>query len=72
MDAEYNRTNVSLNSQDPVSEFLELLPSLRSKETPKAKPWNLIVGTLPGDEIDDEAAKIGSEWRDRMNHSEFG
>ena len=72
MDAEDNRTNVSLKSKDPVSEFLELLPSLRSKETPKAKPWNLIVGTLLGDEIDDEAAKMGSEWRDRMNHSEFG
>ena len=71
MDAKADRKTGGLTSQDRVSEFLDLLPSLRAKETPKAKPWTKIVGTSPGDEVDDEAARLGSELRHQMNRSRF-
>jgi len=72
MDAKVNRKTERIQSQDRIFEFLDLLSSLRSKVTPQAKPRAPIVGTSPGDEVDDKAASLGSEWRDRMNQSEFG
>jgi len=66
-------------SQDPatsgneaVADFLKRLPSLRSKKTPAAKPWQRVIGTAKGDAVDKEAARLGAEWRAKMNKSKFG
>ncbi len=62
------------NSQEElVSAFLKRLPSMRSKKTPAAKEsWREIVGAAKGDAVDEAAARLGAEWRARMNRSKFG
>jgi len=60
-------------NEKQVEAFLKRLPSLRSKKTPAAKAsWRGIIGTSKGDALDEEAAKLGAEWRARMNERKSG
>jgi hypothetical protein len=59
--------------EELVADFLHRLPAMRSKRTPTAKEsWREVVGTAEGDALDEEAARLGAEWRERMNQSECG
>ena len=59
--------------EELAADFLQRLPSLRSKQTPAAKDsWREVVGTAEGDALDEEAARLGAEWRAQMNQSKYG
>ena len=55
-----------------VAAFLKRLPSMRSKKTPVAKPWQKAFATMPDDATAAEAARLGAAWRARMNRSSHG
>ena len=66
------RQSTKITQEKRVAEFLHKLPSMRAKQTPAAKPWEPVVGTAKGDAVDVAAAKLGAEWRAKMNQSKFG
>jgi hypothetical protein len=60
------------SGNDAVADFLKRLPSLRSKKTPVAKPWQKAFAAMPDDPLCTEAARLGAEWRDAMNKKSHG
>ena len=52
-----------------LSELKTRLAELENKmaATPTDQAWRKVVGTSQGDELDREAARLGSEWRAREN-----
>ena len=55
-----------------MADFLRRLPLMRAKVTPPAKPWQGVFGSIPNDELADDAARLGAEWRAEMNKSAHG
>jgi hypothetical protein len=60
-------SNLEKRVQVLEEEVAELKRRLASHRSPIEPWWRKIAGTFPGDAIDEEAFRLGQEWRKREN-----
>ena len=53
--------------EQELNELKKRVEALEKAAINPKHAWREIVGTLPGDELDREAARLGAEWRAKEN-----
>lgn len=72
MSAKSGKKAVAPRTVGSIEDFLERLPSMRTRTPAAAKPTDRVFASMPDDPIVDEAARLGAVWRNEMNRRAEG